>query len=333
MAAPAQPGEQSLEMLTAMVNQTLIETGRFFRSSGSLQSRAQLKRNFPDVHEQYQSALDALSEQIFIAKAFLEKDYEAIVAKRANLRGTRPQAAPPEDGRKDSPVKESPVGQASSASSSQNPSESTATLADTAPLTSTVSPTPATTKQALSTTPTTTNAGSALSLPPTNPAPPPTAIKQEPPSTVAPSEQDAEKAPPDINLSSPDLNMTGAEGQSLPAENPLDFGGAFGPILPGLETYAMAGTDEAAMDLSGADQHAPEFSAIKNEPGDTTDSLIKPHMPAHEGARVDISMEDVPHAESTFDDLFIGSAHFATDGDDLLLQGEDIGDLDDSWFS
>lgn len=47
----------------ANLNQ-LVETGRFFKSDGSLQSRAQMKRNLPVAHEKFQSALDHLSEQI-----------------------------------------------------------------------------------------------------------------------------------------------------------------------------------------------------------------------------------------------------------------------------
>jgi hypothetical protein len=42
----------------------LIETGRFFRSSGSMRSRARLRWAIPDAHERYQMALDDLSEQI-----------------------------------------------------------------------------------------------------------------------------------------------------------------------------------------------------------------------------------------------------------------------------
>ncbi|OJD10740.1 hypothetical protein ACJ73_09711, partial [Blastomyces percursus] len=62
---PQQSRDQSLDTLTAMVNQTLIETGRFFRSSGStMRSRTQLKRTLPLAHEQFQQALDDLSEQI-----------------------------------------------------------------------------------------------------------------------------------------------------------------------------------------------------------------------------------------------------------------------------
>ncbi|KAF7594689.1 hypothetical protein BBP40_008582 [Aspergillus hancockii] len=85
MATSDYSNPDSLAVLTAMVNQTLIETGRFFRSGGSTQYRAQLKRTIPVAHEQFQTALDNLSEQIFIAKAFLERDYEAIAAEKAAL--------------------------------------------------------------------------------------------------------------------------------------------------------------------------------------------------------------------------------------------------------
>jgi hypothetical protein len=82
--AATQSCQESLETLTVMVNQSvgqpchqqqinfhpadpslqLIEIGRFFRASGSMQSRVQLKRTLPAAHEQFQSALDNLSEQI-----------------------------------------------------------------------------------------------------------------------------------------------------------------------------------------------------------------------------------------------------------------------------
>jgi hypothetical protein len=64
MTSPVLSNPDSLEVLTEMVNQTLIETGRFFQHKGSLQSRAQLKRTIPAAQEQFQSALDNLSEQI-----------------------------------------------------------------------------------------------------------------------------------------------------------------------------------------------------------------------------------------------------------------------------
>ena len=93
----------------------LIDTGRLFRKSGSMPSRSHLQRSIPLYHDSFQNALDNLSEQIvsapisardsshsllflfspssrsaltvgqFIAKAFLERDYEALKATSAPL--------------------------------------------------------------------------------------------------------------------------------------------------------------------------------------------------------------------------------------------------------
>ncbi|KAJ5883635.1 uncharacterized protein N7473_010521 [Penicillium subrubescens] len=71
----------SLAELSALVERTLIETGRLFRKSNSLPASTQLQRSIPTYYDGFQDALDSLSEQIFIAKAFLEKDYEAIKAR------------------------------------------------------------------------------------------------------------------------------------------------------------------------------------------------------------------------------------------------------------
>ncbi|KAL1957902.1 hypothetical protein VTO42DRAFT_5467 [Malbranchea cinnamomea] len=76
--------DEYLDKLTATVNGTLIEAGHFFRSSGSLQSHERLKNNLPAVNEEFQTALDYLSRQIFLAKAVLEQDYESILAKKAH---------------------------------------------------------------------------------------------------------------------------------------------------------------------------------------------------------------------------------------------------------
>ncbi|EAW07643.1 uncharacterized protein ACLA_023570 [Aspergillus clavatus NRRL 1] len=59
--------------------------GRFFRAGGSMQARSRLKKSIPASHERFQTALDDLSEQIFMAKAFLERDYEELRATRAAL--------------------------------------------------------------------------------------------------------------------------------------------------------------------------------------------------------------------------------------------------------
>ncbi|KAJ5960627.1 uncharacterized protein N7479_007777 [Penicillium vulpinum] len=70
----------SLTELSSIIERTLIDTGRLFRKSGSMPSRTHLQRSIPLYHDSFQNALDNLSEQIFIAKAFLERDYEALKA-------------------------------------------------------------------------------------------------------------------------------------------------------------------------------------------------------------------------------------------------------------
>ncbi|KAJ5835212.1 hypothetical protein N7447_001238 [Penicillium robsamsonii] len=73
----------SLTELSSIIERTLIDTGRLFRKSGSMPSRTHLQRSIPLYHDSFQNALDNLSEQIFIAKAFLERDYEALKATSA----------------------------------------------------------------------------------------------------------------------------------------------------------------------------------------------------------------------------------------------------------
>ncbi|OQE95468.1 hypothetical protein PENNAL_c0002G07594 [Penicillium nalgiovense] len=73
----------SLTELSSIIERTLIDTGRLFRKSASVPSRTHLQRSIPLYHDSFQNALDNLSEQIFIAKAFLERDYEALKASAA----------------------------------------------------------------------------------------------------------------------------------------------------------------------------------------------------------------------------------------------------------
>ncbi|KAJ5633825.1 hypothetical protein N7528_001667 [Penicillium herquei] len=71
----------SLTDISALVERTLLDTGRLFRKSGSMPASTHLQRSLPSYYDSFQEALDNLSEQIFIAKAYLEKDYEAIKAR------------------------------------------------------------------------------------------------------------------------------------------------------------------------------------------------------------------------------------------------------------
>ncbi|KAJ5574963.1 hypothetical protein N7450_008862, partial [Penicillium hetheringtonii] len=73
----------SLAELSTLVERTLLDTGRLFRKNGTISSSTHMQRSIPSYYESFQVALDNLSEQIFIAKAFLEKDYEAIRAREA----------------------------------------------------------------------------------------------------------------------------------------------------------------------------------------------------------------------------------------------------------
>ncbi|KAJ5902057.1 hypothetical protein N7495_002585 [Penicillium taxi] len=80
---------ESLSELSALVERTLVDTGRLFRQSASIPTVAHLQRSIPLYHESFQEALDNLSEQIFIAKAFLERDYEAIKAREVVPQSTK----------------------------------------------------------------------------------------------------------------------------------------------------------------------------------------------------------------------------------------------------
>ncbi|KAJ5384316.1 hypothetical protein N7517_002227 [Penicillium concentricum] len=83
MAYSSYSNPDSLTELSSIIERTLIDTGRLFRKSGSMPSRTHLQRSIPLYHDSFQNALDNLSEQIFIAKAFLERDYEALKATSA----------------------------------------------------------------------------------------------------------------------------------------------------------------------------------------------------------------------------------------------------------
>ncbi|KAJ5359032.1 uncharacterized protein N7496_011445 [Penicillium cataractarum] len=81
-SAPKMDPRDSATAERATDNETqLIDTGRLFRKSNSMAASTHIQRSIPVYYDGFQNALDNLSEQIFIAKAFLEKDYEAIKAR------------------------------------------------------------------------------------------------------------------------------------------------------------------------------------------------------------------------------------------------------------
>lgn len=87
--APSLANPEALEVLSEAVNSTvllspgdskwewnadhtkLIDTGRFFRTSGSLPARTQLKASLPEAYDKFQTALDSLLQQVVRVQASL----------------------------------------------------------------------------------------------------------------------------------------------------------------------------------------------------------------------------------------------------------------------
>ncbi|PGH17648.1 hypothetical protein AJ79_01010 [Helicocarpus griseus UAMH5409] len=330
--------EGSLDTLTAMVNQTLIETGRFFRAPGSMRSRTQLKRNIPLAHEQFQRALDNLSEQIYIAKALLEKDYDAVLEKKSAL---RPKLAVQEDAH----VKEEPVTNNNSKpqpADTTNPSQPAAQ-----PNIKQEPDQPPSAKQSLE-----------MKKQPSNEQNPAnnTMPQQHPPSPDIAEVLDFDSLFPDSNNNNnnndndPNNDKDGSAEQAFLGGNGfLDMTsnnnttGAnnkdinpFGALLPGLERYASAAGDEFNYDLqpgNNGNQKEGDNNNIANSNGNNNNNNNNTQNNDNQQnpAGGDVNMDDLPPAASSFDELFVGVGNFGGD-DENLLDNVDISELDESWF-
>ncbi|GAD95086.1 hypothetical protein ANI_1_1896074 [Paecilomyces variotii No. 5] len=344
----------------------LIETGRFFRSSGSMQSRTQLKRAIPSAHEQFQNALDSLSEQIvctcliqkfidssrykgclhsrdriiinafqFIAKAFLEKDYEALQAKKATPPAPVPAAPVTEPQQaEDVVMKEELV---DSGVSTQGPADQTEAQ-------------PSEQKK-----PDEQGEGTAPQATADQQTGKEKDIKNEKQEETGTETGQQFGTGDELNFDSmlPDTGGTGTNEFDLH----LDFGndeignqnflsgtsfldseagnngrtgqgkdqrGSISSLLPGLESYAANATgEEFNMDLQGSgnntsqQQGQQQPDTQKDNNNNNQDEMMAP-------------------GGSSFDDLFMENDNFGADGDDNLLGGDglmDIGELDDSWFN
>ncbi|PWY77363.1 hypothetical protein BO70DRAFT_363302 [Aspergillus heteromorphus CBS 117.55] len=330
MAATNLSNPDSLDVLTSMVNQTLIETGRFFKSGGSMQSRAQLKRSLPAAHEQFQSALDELSEQIFIAKAFLERDYEAVRAKKAALQPVEDVVmSEPEAKVEPEATPQHPEQHAVDASPEQIKTESAADVSPQKP-------------------PADANAGQQSSG-----DKPVKVEKSEEGAAAAPSAQPL-SAPGDFNFDSMLNDSNGANDFDLN----LDFGDDVGNDgflsgsnlvntgnddntghdgannQPSNATTALPGTENptasAPMGGDAFDLELQKAEAFSAQPGNAGEQSFDGHGGGN--------MEDVmAPGESSFDDLFMENDNFGGGGGDAsLLDGDglvNITDLDDSWFT
>ncbi|KAL4964548.1 uncharacterized protein BDV14DRAFT_75881 [Aspergillus stella-maris] len=315
MTSPILLNPDSLEILTSMLNQTLIETGRFFRSEGSLQARAQLKRNLPAAQEQFNSALDTLSEQIFIAKAFLEKEHESVKSRKAALRKR--------------PTDDVVMGEAQVVPQSVSVPEQTAVAASTESDSKVTSDTVKTEQQ----TDQSQDQQDTANVP----------AKEENPDIVniAPT-QDAQATgeQEEINFDSLlnnqgsnefDLNLDFGDDNNAGNEN--FFNANFGDPSAGsgLDTgnFQMAGT-ESGQDSNalptGGDAFDLELQKFSTQPGDPNDQFG------------DNTEDIMGPGESSFDDLFMESENIGgnDNGDQDLLAGDglmQLNELDDSWFS
>ncbi|KAL4873678.1 hypothetical protein BDV12DRAFT_159407 [Aspergillus spectabilis] len=312
MASPELENPESLEVLTATLNRTLIETGRFFRSGASLQSRAQLKRALPAAHEQFQSALDNLSEQIFVAKAFLERDYEVVRARKAALR-----ERPTEDavmGELETPggphIAAAPEQAAAGAALGENEDK-------------TVNGTVKIEQQTDSKQDQQETAYISAEE-----------VKNEEPSIAPPLSAQDGAGNEEINFDSL-LNNQGSNefdlnldfGDDNNAENESFFNSNFGDpnAGSGVDANLESGHDSNAL-ATGGDAFDLELQKYSTEPGDPNEEF--------RGNTEDI----MGPGESSFDDLFMESENTRgnDNGDQDLLGGDglmELNELDDSWFA
>ncbi|KAF9882722.1 hypothetical protein FE257_005496 [Aspergillus nanangensis] len=307
---------EALNILTTTVNQTLVETGRFFRSGASTHSKAQLKRSIPIAHEKFQSALDELSQQIFIAKTFLERDYDAIQAKKATLK-------PPGDVIMSEPeVKPGP-----------EPVSQPEKAIDINP----ALPNP--TEEATSPELPRADGDSATQNPPEQ-----AVITENTGDTLAHTDQPASGAG-DLNFSSA---LNNSEGP-----NDFDLNLDFGDDNMGNENF-LSGANASGMSMPGGNEQEkindpstntiPDAQATDPNPpagGDALDLELE-QAGVLGGQQSDGQMgnnnEDaMALGQSSFDDLFMESENFGGEGvgDPSLLEGDglmNINEIDDSWF-
>lgn len=103
-----------------------------------------------------------------------------------------------------------------------------------------------------------------------------------------------------------------------------DQSGSISSLLPGLESYAANATSE-------------EFNLDLQNAGNNTSKQQGQQPDAQKDNNNNNNQDEVmAPGGSSFDDLFMENDHFGGDGDDNLLGGDglmDIGELDDSWFN
>ncbi|KAJ5391625.1 hypothetical protein N7509_007115 [Penicillium cosmopolitanum] len=291
----------SLGELSMLMERTLLDTGRLFRKNGSIPSSTHLQRSIPSYYESFQSALDNLSEQIFIAKAFLEKDYEAIKARETAPQLTEDVAMNDADLNIPPQVQPPPPSQPIA----KSPSPEKVDLKEEEPTV-------------------------------TEPQVAPTATIPEPPPkeevTVKVENEQGASAPTDQGLAETQeinfdsvLNDTGGANTF---DLNLDFGNddtGNQAFLSGT-TFGNAEKPNVSMPAENPMENTTPHARWRGTDGDT-------NLFPEQGAGTDDIMGP---GESSFDDLFMETENFGEGGDLNQLEGDslmNISELDDNWFS
>ncbi|KAL1969293.1 hypothetical protein VTN77DRAFT_9485 [Rasamsonia byssochlamydoides] len=341
MATSSSANPESLAVLSDMVNQTLVDTGRFFRSSGSMQARAQLKAAIPAAYENFQLALDNLSEQIFIAKALLEKEYEAIKAKKAVAPSPEP-ATPPSEPKpaEDVTMAEAPTTvDATTQDAAEKSGPENAEQAETIPP-EVKAETEAKAEGSAKSTPEkeagktekqeeTTKTGD-QALPST------TGEEMNFDSMIPVTGDGANDFDLHLNFANDEIgnqnSLAGTNFMDSGAGGTMNAGGtsneqpqnqqqsSISSLLPGLESYAAN---------NAGDDFNIELQKFNNEMGQHQQSS---------GQQNTAQAQDnvMAPGESSFDDLFMEKDNNGGEGEGNLMGGDglmDIGELDDSWFN
>ncbi|EGE04781.1 hypothetical protein TEQG_03954 [Trichophyton equinum CBS 127.97] len=341
MVARRQSCEEALVEMTAMANKTMVATGRWFRNPERYPN--ELKRHIPAAHEQFQRALDRLQQEIFLAKALLEIDYQDAREKKAELnRAQQGEADAPAALPATSEITDV-VPIPSTAPSAVQPTTTPVIDGPLQPttqsptLTSTSAPAPVT--QPTDTQAQAQPAASSPAIPAMNP------ITTSPSTTTAPvqvalttttqpgqppavaTEGIPDPAVPDMSAN---VQPITAEPMAHTQSSISHASGSIGSLLPGLETYANAG-DEAILDLlPPTGQPNGQANGQSATQQNNQNNAENRNNTTTENPRRDVVMDDVP--ESNFDDLFVGSGDFGGDADDLMMNTAETTELDDSWF-
>ncbi|KAJ6013658.1 hypothetical protein N7540_008249 [Penicillium herquei] len=298
----------SLTEISALVERTLLDTGRLFRKSGSMPASTHLQRSLPSYYDSFQEALDNLSEQIFIAKAFLEKDYEAIKAREV--------VSVTED------VTMSEVDQNQNVGQETQPS----TSLKIEPVTETANVQPKTEPEVSAPTEAT-------------PAPQPSqnpVVKEEP---QAKADVPMEQSFPDAEGLNFDSVLNEGGGGSGSFNLSLDFGdddmgnqaflsgSAFGSNAPGDSKTGTSQPPENSTTTAPAGGGAFDMELQKSEDGSNA-------FPDQGNAMDDL----MAPGESSFDDLFMENENIGGDGTGDLnqLEGDslmNLNELEDNWFT